>query len=132
MYACAYVCVLYIISSASFATPECRLLPQALTKTYKGHSSVETILPRVLDGSGVFLQNSAYIEYVTASRFTRKGVAATRMMKVLLPAVGWLARAPTAGTHSLPYTCVHICSHGHTGTHTHIRAYMIICFKILI
>nr|XP_027228074.1 glutamate receptor ionotropic, NMDA 1-like [Penaeus vannamei] len=59
---------------------------QALTKTYKGHSSVETILPRVLDGSGVFLQNSAYIEYVTASRFTRKGVAATRMMKVLLPA----------------------------------------------
>ncbi|XP_063613828.1 ionotropic receptor 21a-like [Penaeus indicus] len=54
---------------------------QALTRTYKGHKSVETILPKVLDGSGVFLQNSAYIEFVTASRFTRKGVAATRMMK---------------------------------------------------
>ncbi|XP_042873336.1 ionotropic receptor 21a-like [Penaeus japonicus] len=54
---------------------------QGLTETYKGHRSVETILPKVLDGTSVFLQNSAYIEYVTASRFTQKGVAATRMMK---------------------------------------------------
>ncbi|XP_045595258.2 glutamate receptor ionotropic, delta-2-like [Procambarus clarkii] len=54
---------------------------QSLTKTYHAHQTVETIFPRVLQGRSVFLQNQASIEFITLTRFTRRGISSMRIMK---------------------------------------------------
>ncbi|XP_071524373.1 probable glutamate receptor [Panulirus ornatus] len=54
---------------------------QNLTRQYKGHKSVESIFPRVLEGRAVFLQNRAYIEFISLARFTKRGVSSMRIMK---------------------------------------------------
>ncbi|XP_069938725.1 glutamate receptor ionotropic, delta-1 isoform X3 [Cherax quadricarinatus] len=54
---------------------------RSLAKNYEPHQSVESIFPRVLQGRSVFLQNRAFIEFISLARFTRRGVTSMRIMK---------------------------------------------------
>ncbi|XP_071524374.1 ionotropic receptor 21a-like [Panulirus ornatus] len=54
---------------------------QSLTDRFQDYTAAEHIFPRILEGRAVMLQNSPFLEYVAATKFTTRGVSSMRLMK---------------------------------------------------
>lgn len=59
-----------------------------MEKRFSPYNDAHEIFPRVLSGRAVMIQNSPYLEFVAATKFTSRGQARMRLMKVR----GWTVR----------------------------------------
>ncbi|XP_050697659.1 ionotropic receptor 21a-like [Eriocheir sinensis] len=54
---------------------------QSLHQNFRPYGEASEIFPRVLSGAAVMIQNSPFLEFVAATRFSRRGQSRMRLMK---------------------------------------------------